>query len=208
MNVAKFIAAQLRQPSGFFGQYVMVHLLNRINVSINILALETLRLDPRDHVMEVGFGGGDLISRMSCVLNQGRITGVDYSREAVEVCTKRFASLIRAGMIDLHCANVAELPFAPSTFTKVCTVNTIYFWPDPLAVLRQIHRVLKEDGKLVVCFSPRTVMENRGKIIQHGFRLYEPEEVTALFKETDFRDVQLVIGKNRFRECAVVEGKK
>jgi len=28
MNFAKFIAAQLRQPSGFFGRYVMVHLLN------------------------------------------------------------------------------------------------------------------------------------------------------------------------------------
>jgi SAM-dependent methyltransferase len=208
MSFAKFMAAQLRQPSGFFGRYVMVHFLNRINVSINSLTLEALQLDPRDHVLEVGFGGGDLIARMSRALTQGRITGVDFSQDVVEICTKRFASLIRAGIIDLHCANVVELPFDSNMFTKVCTVNTIYFWPDLHAALLEIHRVLKEDGKLVVCFYPRTVMENRGKVIRHGFKLYEPEEVASLFTEAGFRDVQLVLVKNRSGECIAAEGKK
>jgi ubiquinone/menaquinone biosynthesis C-methylase UbiE len=133
---------------------------------------------------------------------------VDFSQDAVKVCTKCFASLIRSGIIDLHYANVEELPFDPNTFTKACTVNTIYFWPNPLEALHEIHRVLKEDGKLVVCFSPRTVMENRGKVIQQGFRLYEPEEVNALLIEAGFCDVRLVLGKNRFRECAAVGGIK
>jgi ubiquinone/menaquinone biosynthesis C-methylase UbiE len=208
MSFAKFMAAQLRQPSGFFGRYVMVHLLNRVNVSINSLAFEALRLDPRDRVLEVGFGGGDLIARMSRVVSRGCITGVDFSHGAVDVCTKRFASLIRAGIIDLYYADVVELPFDTNSFTKACTVNTIYFWPVPLAALHEIHRVLKEDGKLVVCFSPRTAMENRGKVIHHGFRLYEPDEVKALLKEAGFRDVRLILGKNRFRECAVAEGIK
>jgi SAM-dependent methyltransferase len=208
MSFAEFLAAQLRQPSGFFGRYVMVHLLNCINVSMNSLAFEALRLDSRDQVLEVGFGGGDLMARMSRVLSQGRITGLDFSQDAVDVCSKRFATFIRAGIIDLYCANVECLPFKPDTFTKACTVNTIYFWPVPLTALRQIHRVLKEDGKLVVCFAPRTFMENRGNVIHHGFTLYEPEEVTALLTEAGFRDVQIVFGKNRFGECATAEGKK
>jgi ubiquinone/menaquinone biosynthesis C-methylase UbiE len=208
MNLAKFIAAQLRQPSGFFGRYVMVHHLNQTNVSINRLALETLRLNPCDHVMEVGFGGGDLIARMSRVLIHGRITGVDYSHAAVDACTKRFASPIQDGRIDLHYADAAELPFEPDTFTKACTVNTIYFWPDLPAALHEIHRVLKVNGKLAVCFSPRHAMENRGKVIQHGFTLYEPEEVSALLREAGFRDVRLVTDNNRFKECAAAEGIK
>lgn len=208
MGFTKFIAAQLRQPSGFFGRYVMVHLLNRVNVSMNSLAFEVLHLDSHDHVLEVGFGGGDLMARMSRILSHGRITGVDFSQDAVDVCSKRFAQLIRAGIIDLYCANVECLPFKPDTFTKACTVNTIYFWPVPLAALRQIHRVLKEDCKLVVCFTPRTVMETRGNVIHHGFTLYEPEEVTALLTEAGFRDVQIVFGKNRLGECAAAEGKK
>jgi len=208
MSLAEFMAAQLRQPSGFFGRYVMVHLLNRINVSMNSLAFEALRLDSRDQVLEVGFGGGDLIARMSRVVSQGRITGVDYSQDAVDACSKRFAKSIRDGVIELHCANVESLPLKPATFTKACTVNTLYFWPVPHAALRQIHRVLKEDGILAVCFTPRTIMENLGNVIHHGFTLYEPEEVTALLKETGFRDVQIVFGKNRMGENAAAVGKK
>ena len=125
MSLAEFMAAQLRQPSGFFGRYVMVHLLNRINVSMNSLAFEALRLDSRDQVLEVGFGGGDLIARMSHVVSQGRITGVDYSQDAVDACSKRFAKFIRDGVIELHCVNVESLPLKPDTFTKACTVNTL-----------------------------------------------------------------------------------
>jgi SAM-dependent methyltransferase len=207
MNLVKFIAAQLRQPSGFFGRHVMVHLLNRGNVPINSLALQVLRLTPEDHVLEVGFGGGDLIARMARVLIRGHVTGVDLSRDAVEFCAKRFERLIEAGTIDLHCANVEELPSDAGTFNKACTVNTIYFWPAPLVALAQIRRVLKEDGVLVVCFGPRTLMEKR-RVMRHGFTLYDPEEVKALFTTAGFRDVQLVLGKYRFGECIAATGKK
>ncbi|RPI00995.1 MAG: class I SAM-dependent methyltransferase, partial [Ignavibacteriae bacterium] len=147
-------------------------------------------------------------AKMSKVLGNGHITGVDFSEDAVQACAKRFDSLIRAGFIDLHCANVAELPFHPGTFTKVCTVNTIYFWPAPLEALHQIHRVLKPEGTLVICFNPRNVMEHQGKIIHHGFTLYHPEEVAALLTEAGFRHVQLYYRKNRFGECAAARGIK
>jgi SAM-dependent methyltransferase len=205
--IAKLIAAQLRRPSGFFGRHVMVHVLNRVNVPINTLALDVLRLIPEDHVLEVGFGGGDLMARMTRVAIRGHVTGVDLSRDAVEVCAKRFEMLIKVGTMDLHCAKVEELPFDANTFTKACTVNTIYFWPAPLVALGQIRRVLKEDGALVVCFSPRVLMEKRG-VTRHGFTLYEPEEVSALLTAAGFRDVQLVFGKHRFGECVAAEGKK
>jgi hypothetical protein len=51
-------------------------------------------------------------------------------------------------------------------------------------------------------------MENRGNIIHHGFTLYEPEEVTALLTETGFRDVKIILGKDRIGECVAMVGKK
>jgi hypothetical protein len=51
-------------------------------------------------------------------------------------------------------------------------------------------------------------MENRGKVIHHGFTLYEPEEVTDLLRETGFRDVKIIRGEKSARECIVVVGKK
>jgi len=207
MSIKKFIAAQLRKPSGFFGRFITVRLLNLVNVAINRLALKILQLQPDDHVLEVGFGGGDLIARMARIVMRGHITGVDFSIDALEACRKRFDTLIRAGTIELHCASVEALLFDANTFTKACTVNTIYFWPDPLAALGQIHRVLKKDGTLLVCFSPRAVMEKQ-EISRHGFRLFEPEEVKSLLSDAGFRNVRLVFGQHRFGECVVAEGTK
>jgi arsenite methyltransferase len=207
MDIKKFIAAQLRKPSGFFGQFVTVRLLNLVNAPLNRLVLEMLHLQPEDHVLEIGFGGGDLIARMARIVTHGHITGVDFSADALEVCRKRFDTLIKAGTIELRCANVDALPFDANIFTKVCTVNTIYFWPDPLAALNQIRRVLKKDGTLLVCFSPRAVMEKQ-EFTQHGFRLFEPEEVKSLLSTAGYRDVRLVFGQHRFGECAVAEGTK
>jgi len=207
MNIKKFIAAQLRKPSGLFGRLVTVRLLNLVNMPMNTLVLEILQLQPDDHVLEVGFGGGDLIARMARIVTRGHITGVDFSNDALEVCRKRFDALIRIGIIELHCASVDALPFDANTFTKLCTVNTIYFWRDPLAALSQIHRVLKKEGTLLVCFRPRVVMEKQA-ISRHGFRLFEPEEVKSLLLAAGFRDVMLVFDQNRFGECVVAEGTK
>ena len=197
MSIAKFIAGQLRQPAGFFGRRVMVHVLNRMNYSMNTLALEVL----------IGFGGGELMTRMASAVTRGRIAGADFSIDAVDIGTKRFKQLIKAGKVDLCCSNVEELPFEANRFSKVCTVNTIYFWVDPLIALAQIHRVLKKDGRLVVCFRPREAVKNQ-KIMQHGFTLYDPEEVGVLLTKAGFRDVQLLQRKYRFEECAAAVGKK
>jgi hypothetical protein len=35
VNIAKFIAAQLRKPSGIFGRFFITRLLNRINIRMN-----------------------------------------------------------------------------------------------------------------------------------------------------------------------------
>lgn len=207
MSVLQFIAAQLRQPSGFIGRNVILHFLNRSNSRMNDFTLKVLQLNPDDRVLEVGFGGGDLMARMAREVVDGHITGVDFSADAVAVCKKRFSKQVKAGIIDLYCANVNQLPIEANTCTKACTVNTIYFWPSPLDAISQIHRTLKQDGLIVVCFSPRACIEHY-RFTQHGFILYEPEEVSSLLLKAGFRDVQLVLGENRYKECAIAVGKK
>jgi arsenite methyltransferase len=207
MAISKFIAEQLRKPSGFFGRFFTVRILNLINLPLNRLALENLHLQPDDHVLEIGFGGGELIARMARIVTRGHITGADFSIDAVEVCKKRFDSLIGAGTIELLCAGVDSLPFHNDSFTKVCTVNTIYFWHDPPAALGQIRRVLKENGTFLVCFSPRSEMEKQ-YFTRYGFTLFEPEEVKSLLSSAGFRDVQLVFGRQLQGKCVAAKGVK
>jgi ubiquinone/menaquinone biosynthesis C-methylase UbiE len=205
MSFSKYIAAQLRKPTGLFGRYVMTRLLNSLNLSINHLALEVLQLSPDDHVLEIGFGGGGLLAEMSRLTIRGKVTGVDYSQDIVDVCLGRFKKLTDEGAIELYCANVMELPFEAKTFSKVCTVNTIYFWPDLQRAFFQIYRVLKDEGMVVVCFSPKVSMQDRSHKL-HGFILYDPEDVVSLLTATGFRNIHYVSRYRRSRECVAVIG--
>jgi len=203
VSVTTFIAGQLRKPSGLFGRVVVARILNRSNATMNALAMQRLQLVPDDRVLEVGFGGGDLIARLAAVVSRGRIVGVDFSPEMTAICARRFAGVMREGRLELCCASVEALPCPSDEFTKACTVNTIYFWPDSLAALREIRRTLRAGGRLVVAFNPPATAAKL-PYTRHGFRLYEPAEVSALLQDAGFRDVDLAAGKNRLGEffCA------
>jgi ubiquinone/menaquinone biosynthesis C-methylase UbiE len=172
---------------------------------MNSLTLEMLHLHPDDTVLEVGFGGGYLIEKMSHLVTRGRITGIDFSNDSVEFCRKRFGTLIQTGRIDLHCASVESLPFTAETFSKICTVNTIYFWPDPPAALRELYRVLKRHGTLSIGFSPRSVLQKM-KVTRHGFSMFEPEDVRAMMAAVGFKNIRLVMGRHREGEFVVAIG--
>jgi ubiquinone/menaquinone biosynthesis C-methylase UbiE len=48
---------------------------------MNELTLRLLELVPDDCVLEIGFGGGDLIDRIAPLVTRGHIAGVDFSSE-------------------------------------------------------------------------------------------------------------------------------
>jgi ubiquinone/menaquinone biosynthesis C-methylase UbiE len=203
MSLVTFVGSQVRRPSGLVGR-LLIRVLNRGNAPMNALTVELLDLAPADRVLEVGFGGGDLINRMVPVITRGRISGADFSPEMAVLCTRRFGALVQAGRVDLACASVDHLPYPSGAFTKACTVNTIYFWPDPVAALGELRRTLEPGGRLVVCFNPRATAQKL-PYTRHGFTLYDADQVRHLLEEARFRDVRLVAGSTRLGPfmCAV-----
>jgi len=71
--VNKFIASQLKQPSGAFGWFLAGRLLNKFNARINQLSVELLALQPSDRVLEIGFGGGEMLGMMADQIDNGKI---------------------------------------------------------------------------------------------------------------------------------------
>ena len=204
MPLLEFVAKQLRRPSGLVGRVIVSRFLNRGNLPMNQLTLQLLAIQPHDRVLEVGFGGGDLINRMAPMLDGGCIAGVDFSPDMVEVSKKRLATLIQTGKVELRCASAESLPYEGEHFTKACTVNTIYFWPDPLVVLRELWRVLGSRARLVVCFNPRATLQ-KVPFTKYGFAFFEPDEVARLLESVGFVDVEMVPGSTGLGEflCAV-----
>lgn len=69
-------------------------------------------------------------------------------------------------------------PYPDGYFTKVCTVNTIYFWADADAVLSELRRVLATGGRLVVCFNPKVTAEKL-PFTKHSSRCTNPRRWEA-----------------------------
>ena len=205
--LAKFLARQLGNPSGIFGRLVLAPLWNQRNSTLNDAAFDCLALRPHDRVLEVGFGGGYLIGRMAAVVTEGFLAGVDVSPAMVAVCQKRFRPLIEAGTLELKCATATALPYPPGSFTKVCSVNSIFYWENVPQAISELGRVLEENGMLVMCFTCKTSLEDK-QFAQHGLALYEDDQIGPMMEAAGFRAVSVTRASDRHREFLCVTGKK
>lgn len=207
MPLAKSIARQLNHPSGILGHLLIGPLWNRRNVSLNDTAFSTLALCAQDRVLEVGFGGGYLLGRMSKVVTDGLLAGVDASRAMVSACQRRYRSLIQEGALEVSCARAESLPYPVGHFTKLCSVNSIFYWQNAGEAMAEFGRVLADGGLLVLCFTCKESLATRG-FARHGLYLYDREEVQSIMTLVGFRNIQLVLSSDQHREFLCMSGRK
>ncbi len=190
MSIPKYIASQLRKPNGFIGRALISRMLNRANAQMNKVTLLSLDLKDSDRVLEVGFGGGALLAEMARLNSKAALYGADFSQDMVTLCQKKMFRLISEGRLQLDCASVENLPYESGTFTKICSVNSIYFWADCDVAIRELKRVLKQNGTLIITFGDKTSMSKQ-TFTQHGFKLYTALDVQQIMEAEGFSDIQI-----------------
>lgn len=80
----------------------------------------------------------------------GRLAGVDISRLAVERAQEKYPELEI-----LHISKNGPLPFADRTFDSVTILDVLEHVSDQKGLLSEMHRVLKDDGRLIVTLPGR-----------------------------------------------------
>jgi len=181
----RFIAKQLSRPSGFMG-IVIRHLMNRHNARMNAFAVQQLRLEPSDRVLEIGFGGGVTLNSLLNVA--AFVAGIDRSSDVVDWAKRRYGDAIKEGRAKFDRGIVESLPFEKTAFNKICTVNTVYFWSSLEAGFSEIYRVLKPRGRVAVGFLPKDHME-RMRMPEDIFTARAPLDVVGALTKAGFRDV-------------------
>ena len=178
---------------------------DRGNAFLNDFVNELMSVQVDDRIIEIGFGTGKLIYRMAQQIDKGLIEGVDFSKVMLSIARKRNKQNIANGKVKILEGNFDEMPFEKERFDKACSVNTLYFWPDPVHTARKIAEILKPDGKLILAFEDIEQLEQR-KLNPEVFHLYSNEEVQNLLINAGFsKDVGIVSrkkGKSIFH-CAV-----
>jgi ubiquinone/menaquinone biosynthesis C-methylase UbiE len=115
------------------------------------LAMNQLKVDKGESVLEVGFGTGYCLQKMALSVGEnGKVFGIDLSTGMVKKAHKR---LEKAGLIDrveLHSGDAAELPFEVEKFDAVFSSFSLELFdtPEIPQVLAEMKRVLKPNGRL------------------------------------------------------------
>ena len=191
MDFLAFFSRQLARPSGLFGRLVTARWLERANVAMNELALEENALGASDRLLEIGFGGGQLLERALRSCSPAFVAGIDISMEMVEHTTQRLRRYVAAGRAQLELGSIEAMPFADGEFTRVCSVNTLSFWPDPARAIAECRRVLRPGGRLTLCFNDKDEMLRWPGHV-HGFRLYSTGEIEAMLAMAGFSALRTV----------------
>jgi SAM-dependent methyltransferase len=97
---------------------------------------------------------------------------------------------VKAGRAAFHQGVVERLPLNDAAFTKVLTVNTVYFWSSLAAGFSEIARVLSPGGRAVVGFAPKAWMETQN-FPADIFTPRAPEDVVAGLRDSGFQDVRI-----------------
>jgi len=185
MAVSKFMAQQYSKPSGWIGQVLMGPLLNRSNAKSNAVVYDALAPRSNARVLEIGFGGGELLFRIAKNLTSGSIHGVEISKPMME---RANATIHRRGLCDkvhLHKGTIEDLPFSNEHFDFVCSVNTIYFWPNLSRGINELARVTRKNGVVVLGFGSDTALRQSG-YEDKGFNLYSPDHIVEALSDSGF----------------------
>src|SRR5262245_47132632 len=101
------IRAQFGHPNGFWGPAVGWILASRpSNRRRNVWAVSLLNVQPRDLILEIGFGPGIAIQECSRLAVEGYVCGLDHSAEMLRQATRRNREAIRTGRVDLRIGSV------------------------------------------------------------------------------------------------------
>jgi phosphatidylethanolamine/phosphatidyl-N-methylethanolamine N-methyltransferase len=109
-------------------------------------AVRHLDVTPNDSVLEVGIGTG---LNLPLYPPTCRLTGIDLSEEMLDKAIERAQKLAMPN-VTLKVMDATSLDFGDNEFDKAVATYTISAVPDPVAVLREMRRVVKPGGLLVI----------------------------------------------------------
>ncbi|KMS68796.1 hypothetical protein ACH49_26905 [Streptomyces leeuwenhoekii] len=120
------------------------------------LLTERLRIGPGSRLLDIGCGVGTPGVRIAR-LSGAEVTGISVSEEQVKRANALARSQSSACRAEFHQANAMELPFPDASFDAAVALESMIHMPDRGQVLREIRRVLRPGGRIVLTdFHERT----------------------------------------------------
>ncbi|MBI5045338.1 MAG: class I SAM-dependent methyltransferase [Candidatus Levybacteria bacterium] len=132
-------------------------------------------------ILDAGCGTG---SNILFLKKFGDVYGVDTSLSATKFCQMR-------GLKNIKTADVSNLPYNDNSFDLVCLMDVLEHIKDDKKVIREIFRVLKPQGQLLITVPALPFIYSKHDKAQGHVRRYKKSDLKILFKKTGFTKVHL-----------------
>jgi ubiquinone/menaquinone biosynthesis C-methylase UbiE len=160
-------------------------------------------------ILDVGCGGGRTVSKLAAIATEGKVYGVDYSDESVAATKNTNARWIALGRVEVQQGSVSQLPFPDTMFDLITAVETHFWWPDFSGDMREVFRVLKPGGTLILIAEIyKGANTLAAKLIekhaaQTGMTLLSVDEHRELFTNAGYANIQVIEERPKGWICAI-----
>jgi ubiquinone/menaquinone biosynthesis C-methylase UbiE len=154
--------------------------------------LARMRLQPADRLLDVGCGTGALLRHLSLAHPAARLAGVDPVPEMLAMARCRLPPPIQ-----LTAGWAEQLPFASGSFDVVVSCNAFHYIRQPVSALREMSRVLRPGGQLVITdwcddYLACRVCDLYLRLFSRAhFRIYRQSECLRLLREAGHGEVDV-----------------
>jgi ubiquinone/menaquinone biosynthesis C-methylase UbiE len=186
--------------------------MNSRHSKVTDWGLSHISIDKHNTILDIGCGGGRTVNKLAAVAAQGKVYGVDFSGESVAFASRINKQWIETGRVEIREASVSQLPFSADAFDVVTAVETHFWWPDLPADMREVLRVLKPGGTLIIIAeiykgaNTATAKLAEKYLPLSGMALLSVNEHRELFANAGYSDIQIVDEPGKGWICGI--GKK
>ncbi len=139
-----------------------------------ILVNMVKRLKKREWLLDIGCGDGYLMAQLSHVAQ--KVIGIDSDETAIRLAYEKLCPFLNCKPFYASCY---ELPFSSNHFDVVLLSDVIEHLPSPETCLKEINRVMKSDGTLLIS-TPKWRPDRMWDPLHE--REYRPRELKNLLK--------------------------
>ena len=181
-------------PKGRIGRFAL-WLMNISHTPMARWYLSLIQFESHWIVLDVGCGGGKNIARLLKRCPQGKVYGVDYSEESVEMSKKTNRKHL-GDRCFVEQGNVLDLPYEKEKFHLVTAYETVYFWGDLEKAFAEVSRVLKPGGLFTFSYAE----QNAAKVAATVYNTVNPDRILFKFVKDVivFTNEKEIIGINGY----------
>ncbi|GGY02616.1 SAM-dependent methyltransferase [Streptomyces hiroshimensis] len=159
---------------------------------------DRLRVDGSHRVLDVGCGVGQPAMRIARRTG-AHVTGISVSRGQVARATALAGAAGLSGRVEFRYADAMQLPFEDNSFDAVIAIESVFHMPDREQVFREIRRVLRPGGRLVLTdfFERAPIAAGMRSVMDRCLRdfimtLARPEDYVPMLSRAGLRFTELL----------------